>query len=877
MNTALIKIDTLTSIADAIREKKGTTERIPVTSIANEITDVGVSINGIVKQYKVNAGETVNAGDFVEFVRKYDNNEITNAIPEELLVQRIDNNRVIVAYSASSNSNSTQGYATIIRFDGDRIEIGKPTSLQTGANDLERLAVMSPTCAIIYYGYRKQYIVAILFDNDLNITKIGKSFDFATEGSLDYYGSGDPVRLTDNKFVAWKYYNWYGTGSATIHLFSIDYNATITRTFSTKWSTMQEELDQQTLINENTVLGFYRSYNSSSKKYTIYAKTFNINGSEIAVSGITIATSQDSGSFKFIKVSDKQGLLFLNVTKVFIINFAENLEVVNTVTLSGIKGTHASVGLGLLSENKVLMTSGASNTTYAVVMELVDNNLIIGKQVQIDDFAASISYVIPFSESSAVTVYSKSSTSNGICKTLEINGNEVAVFDMNETNGTYVQPGVTRYGEIGIAKTSGSAGELVDVYVSRIRRKMLASLINCTASVPEQSYVLDGTSHNITITPNEGYFLPDEISVTGTEYTWDCDSGELNLLSVNNSVHIQCSAIQTLLNTPSVSVSNTLNRISWSSIPNATLYEIYAVEDGVYNLIDTTSSMYYSVVDFPTQTVFAVRAISSNPKHISSEYSNEVTYVVKLATPSVTIDGREMTWNAIENATSYEVFTRDPSTSSYTVSLGVTTDTTFTVNTVYDTAGTYYFRVVAMAENYANSYQSTAVTFVVTQLEAPVATLTDTTLTWNAIENAEGYEVWNEEILVTTIAELTYNLMDYQGLASGSTFAVKATTSYDGYVNSELSDAVTYVVKLAAPVVTILNNTISWEPVENATSYEIFTLVDGVYSAIGTTTELLYDVNQITDIATGTTFVVSASALNYSTSDYSNEVVYNIE
>lgn len=870
MNTALIKIDTLISMADAIREKKGTTERIPVTSIANEIADVGVSINGIVKQYKVNAGETVNAGDFVEFVRKYDNNEFTNVIPSTLLVKRIDSNRVMVVYHVSSS----QGYVCVLRFEGASIEIGKAVSLAIGSSSPSALEVVSTSRAVVSYSFG-EYFKSIFFD-DLAITQIGAAFNFSDDDANNWSACYELIRIDDNKFIAWKYYSWYGSGSELIQKFTVNDDGTISRNLSYKWGSSKRNVQSSCLINENTILCFDSSYNSSSKKYTLYARTFSINNDEVLTSYFTVATNRASGSMKFIKISDKQGILIANMSTVYIINFAEGLSVSNSISLSSINGSHSTIGLGLLSENKVLMISGASSKTYGVVLEVVDNNLIVGEQVVIDNLATSISFVIPFSESSALAMY-KGSSSNGICKTLEINGNEVAVFDMNETNGTYIQPGVTRYGEVGIAKTAGNEGELVDVYVSRIRRKMLTSLTNCIASVSEQSYVLDGTSHNITMTPNEGYFLPDEIAVTGTEYTWDCDSGELNLLSVNNSVHIQCSAIQTLLNTPSVSVSNTLNRISWSSIPNATLYEIYVVENGVYKLIDTTSYTYYSVIDFPTQTVFAVRATSSNPKHISSEYSDEVTYVVKLATPSVTIEHRTMTWNAVENATSYEIFTRDPSTYSYTVSLGITTDTTFTIETVYDTAGTYYFRVVAMAENYANSSQSTAVTFVVNQLTAPVVTLADTTLTWGTIENAEGYEIWSGDVLVATTTDPTYDISAYADLASGSTFAVKAITSYDNYVNSDLSDTVTYVVKLAAPVVTILNNTISWEPVENATSYEVFTLIDSTYTSVGTTTELFYDVTQITDIATGTTFVVSASALNYSTSDYSNEVVYNIE
>lgn len=55
-------------------------------------------------------------------------------------------------------------------------------------------------------------------------------------------------------------------------------------------------------------------------------------------------------------------------------------------------------------------------------------------------------------------------------------------------------------------------------------------------------------------------------------------------------------------------------------------------------------------------------------------------------------------------------------------------------------AGTYALAVKSKAANYQDSDLSATVTF--TKLAAPVATAADTTVTWDAITNAESYDVY---------------------------------------------------------------------------------------------------------------------------------------
>jgi hypothetical protein len=61
----------------------------------------GLAINGLVEQYKVAAGASVNAGDFVEFVRASANGTFTSGEAEYISADFFDENRAIVAYLAA--------------------------------------------------------------------------------------------------------------------------------------------------------------------------------------------------------------------------------------------------------------------------------------------------------------------------------------------------------------------------------------------------------------------------------------------------------------------------------------------------------------------------------------------------------------------------------------------------------------------------------------------------------------------------------------------------------------------------------------------------------------------------------------------------------
>ena len=115
-----------------------------------------------------------------------------------------------------------------------------------------------------------------------------------------------------------------------------------------------------------------------------------------------------------------------------------------------------------------------------------------------------------------------------------------------------------------------------------------------------------------------------------------------------------------------------------------------------------------------------------------------------------------------------------------------------------------------------------------TALDAPVITLNEQTktITWSAVENAEGYEIFENDESIADTTGLMYVIS--QTVAGNYTYHVVATTTDENYTNSSASNKVTYSViqskVLDKPVITLNQDTgvISWAPVSRANAYEVY-------------------------------------------------------
>ena len=211
------------------------------------------------------------------------------------------------------------------------------------------------------------------------------------------------------------------------------------------------------------------------------------------------------------------------------------------------------------------------------------------------------------------------------------------------------------------------------------------------------------------------------------------------------------------------------------------------------------------------------------------------TKPVKLTAPELTVQGNSVSWNAVEYASEYEVFVNG-------VSVGKQAQTEYTL--VETTVGTYKVSVkaVAVSENYLDSDLSaeTEIIIAAVKLATPSVSAEGNVFSWQAVENADGYEVFVDGVSQGIQTETDYTFVPEENKAYAVT--VKAVSVSASYLDSDLSQAVMTQPrpdKLGTPAITVFGLTVSWQAIENASGYEIF--VDGV--SAGVQTETSYTLN----------------------------------
>ena len=167
--------------------------------------------------------------------------------------------------------------------------------------------------------------------------------------------------------------------------------------------------------------------------------------------------------------------------------------------------------------------------------------------------------------------------------------------------------------------------------------------------------------------------------------------------------------------------------------------------------------------------------------------------------------------------------------------------TDFELSSLTWSTGAHTIRVKAKGTGYQDSSFSNSVTYAVyTQLDTPIAVLSNSTLSVTAVSHANAFEVYANDVLKATqlFTQGTNFNLDTLNLPEG-TYTIKArcidNTVGSYYTPSEMATAGTYTVlpQLDAPTnVSVSGTDATFDEVSNAESYELF--VDG--TSIGTYT-----------------------------------------
>ena len=176
---------------------------------------------------------------------------------------------------------------------------------------------------------------------------------------------------------------------------------------------------------------------------------------------------------------------------------------------------------------------------------------------------------------------------------------------------------------------------------------------------------------------------------------------------------------------------------------------------------------------------------NQNPDSGTTEPENPEP--TQLIAPVISLSENVISWSAVENANYYEVY-------EATTRVARVTETTYTIEQYDEGSYIYTVKAFSVSASYTASNASNAVTYTVEAvvqqqiLDAPVISLNESTLSWSAVEHADGYNVYEDGELIATTAQTSYKINQY--MPATYTYTVRATSTDSQYVISPVSNAV---------------------------------------------------------------------------------------
>lgn len=283
----------------------------------------------------------------------------------------------------------------------------------------------------------------------------------------------------------------------------------------------------------------------------------------------------------------------------------------------------------------------------------------------------------------------------------------------------------------------------------------------------------------------------------------------------------------------------------WSTSKYATGYQVYYAKDGSssYSRLTSTTDKFITLEDLDPDTdySFKIRAYyRDDDGNVSyGEFSDMVMNITTTfpAPENITVtvvDGMsaEVSWDAIDGADGYQIYSKGVSDSSFT-RYDSTTSTSMTV----DFDETTYIEVRAYMKLNGNIFGEFSDTYVVVGMVENfkvTAGVESASFSWSAVDGASGYKIaylnndgeW-ATLGYTSSTSYTYSKLDYLGTYTFSIRAYeKVTTS--STVHSDYSDAITVATDPAQVSSVSYSNLeltsvdLAWTAVEGASGYQVY-------------------------------------------------------
>ena len=382
-------------------------------------TGSSLKINGLIEEYKVVSGGNINAGDFVSFVNESISNEnefeVNNnagSSSANISAVLLSENKVFVAYSSSNYYL----YGLVCTIDGKNITMGNTTQLSSISNSgylYKSVTVLDNNTVFIAHSVGSSfYLYGLICTIDGTEITTGISTKICDKENYKYNLS--VVTLNENKIFIICSDNDSSSRSLYGTVCTVD-GTTITHGISTYLgeTTYYEKTAETVLLSENKV--FVVRIVKNNDEYYIY-------GIICTIDGTTITKGVDTQLLKSEQLSD-----------------------------------HSEISVTALDTDKIFIVDSRKEALLCVIEETTIKTVENLKFSNVDELTYQPS-IAKVNKDKALIVY--------------VSSNEILY-------GTIMQhklSGIAKSNTdqiIGISKTKGNEGEIVQVYVPKVEHYLV--------------------------------------------------------------------------------------------------------------------------------------------------------------------------------------------------------------------------------------------------------------------------------------------------------------------------------------------------------------------------------------------------------------------
>lgn len=433
-----------------------------------EVSGGDIAINGIVEQYKVNAGATVNAGDFVEFVNKYGAGVFFNGSVDNMSACKLDNNRVLVSYIDSVNGlYIRRGAAVVLTVDNDGVSVGESIAFKSGQlQSISATALSENKVLVAYehydYGYKDYNGCAIILTVSGTTIAVGEEVQFSDAYRTRYISA---TTVTDSKaVVAYAVRESVSASYDNLHAVILTVSDTTITTGEAKFigGNQVESISAVTLSADRVVVAYVHDNYG-------YAVNLYIDDTDIYTNG-SVKFASSASKVSTVALTDSKVLIAYTVIKTGTSDYYGKATVLavgdSSIAVGGVvslcDGICSNLSAVALTENKALVTYRDDVNTVMFATILTVSGTGIMSESYSESFLVGVAYdvsSVALTENGVLVAYIMSS--GGKFTNLNIANTSVTP---GSGGSTYVQPATSRLHNVGVAKTSGTEGQMVDVY-----------------------------------------------------------------------------------------------------------------------------------------------------------------------------------------------------------------------------------------------------------------------------------------------------------------------------------------------------------------------------------------------------------------------------